>query len=513
METAIHRGDHPEMSVKRTGCPPKERSVFRLSGFGTAVNFGVHNNSVNNLRRGVMERVFFVEKDGVLAPPPRPATGVFEERLATFVRLLRRKLPHPTPFSNDQFVGAYDGRRRTVYANAVESLLARGVAPKDAFLSTFVKAEKINFTSKPDPAPRVIQPRDPRYNVCVGKYIKPIEHGVYEAIGEVYGGPTVMKGFNAHDTAKYIRDMWEEFTDPVAVGLDASRFDQHVSADALRWEHMVYGLCYHGMDRAELLRLLQWQLTNKGYGRASDGSVKYTVHGNRMSGDMNTALGNCLIMCAMVWAYSQLRGVRVRLADNGDDCSVIMERKDLARWMAGLKEWFTEMGFTMKVEEPVFVFEQIEFCQTHPVWDGARWVMVRNLYQTLAKDAHSMLPLDQRTMALGYCTAVGECGMALTGGVPVFQDYYSALLRAGGGVRIGQHPGLESGFARLARGMSRHFAVPTPEARVSFWKAFGVTPDEQEGLEWYLGALEFEYCKPAPGEKIDQQFPVQYGEK
>jgi hypothetical protein len=372
-----------------------------------------------------------------------------------------------------------------------------------------VKAEKVNFTSKPDPAPRVIQPRGPRYNVSVGVFLKPLEHLIYKSIAQVWGGTTVMKGHNAHSTAAELRVMWDSFRDPVAVGLDASRFDQHVSADALRWEHGIYLSCFAGSDRTELRRLLEWQVENKGFARASDGLVKYTVSGCRMSGDMNTALGNCLLMCAMVWEYCRLRGVQARLANNGDDCVVICERGDLGKFNDGLGQWFLEMGFNMKVEPAVDVFERIEFCQTQPVYDGERWVMCRKPSIVLAKDSVSLLPMTQGKTAYRYCTAVGECGMSLAGGLPVLQEFYSALMRCGAGARFeGAVAQLESGFARLATGMHREYRLVSAEARYSFWLAFGILPDAQVAMEDYYQEVGLDLASCVPREnKFDYTFP------
>jgi len=74
------------------------------------------------------------------------------------------------------------------------------VKEKDAWLSTFVKAEKLNISAKPDPAPRVIQPRDPRYNVELGRYLRHSEEYLFKAIDKVFGGRTIFKGISA-DTA------------------------------------------------------------------------------------------------------------------------------------------------------------------------------------------------------------------------------------------------------------------------------------------------------------------------
>jgi len=356
----------------------------------------------------------------------------------------------------------------------------------------FVKAEKINFTAKPDPAPRVIQPRDPRYNVEVGVYLRPLEHSIYRAIAEVYGGPTVMKGYSAEGVAQQMRGMWEEFRCPVAVGLDASRFDQHVRPEMLRWEHSVYTGCFSKADAGRLRWLLRGQIENRCYLQATDGRAKYRVSGSRMSGDMNTALGNCLIMCGLVWTLAQQRGIRVRLANNGDDCVVFLEQSDLAKFQSGLGDWFMQYGFKMKVEEPVGVFEQIEFCQAHPVWDGDLWVMVRNPRTTLSKDACCVVKdYGWGSAAQKWLHAVGECGTAMTGGIPVVQEQYQAYIRHGRAHHRTIASVAETGMAMLSRGCARVYREPTEAARVSFYLAFGVMPSHQRDYEARLQQVAF----------------------
>jgi len=374
----------------------------------------------------------------------------------------------------------------------VRSLEERALTESDfGVKKAFVKAEKINFTAKPDPAPRVIQPRDPRYNVEVGVYLRPLEHSIYRGIAEVYGGPTVMKGYTAEGVASNLREMWDLFSDPVAVGLDASRFDQHVRAEMLRWEHGVYTSCFQAAHAKRLRWLLKGQINNKCFLMASDGRIKYRVNGSRMSGDMNTALGNCLIMCALVHRLAEERRVRVRLANNGDDCVVVMERRDLARFTGGLKEWFLDFGFNMKVETPVDVFERIEFCQAHPVFDGVGWVMVRNVRTTMSKDACCVVKdYGWGVDASRWLATVGECGLAMTGGVPIMQEYYQAFRRNGGEAREIACV-LESGMAMLSRGMHREVSEPTEAARVSFFLAFGILPSAQEVLEDHLRKVAF----------------------
>jgi hypothetical protein len=456
----------------------------------SGLNFGVHNNTLVNALRAVRERVFAVERNGELVFPPRPRRGVFAERLAAFRAALVDKVGPCTPWTYSRFLESYTGSKLARYTRAVASLKVRGLTRRDARLQAFVKAEAVNFTAKPDPAPRIIQPRDPRYNAFVGRFIRPVEHRVYRGIAKLFGGPTVMKGYNASGTAACLREMWDEFSQPVALSLDASRFDQHVSVEALKYEHSVYNRLYHSRG---LAAALTWQLTNTGFVRCSDGAAfKYTVSGCRMSGDMNTALGNCLLMCAMIWAYAASVGVRVRLANNGDDCSVFMERRDLHRFSAGLDRWFLEMGFTLTSDGVADVFERVDFCQMRPVWTSRGWVMCRNPRTALCKDVLCKKPDMGRPLG-GYnrwSYQVGLAGSAIADGVPVFSAAYAAMIRTGTPSRKAQGFGdMDSGFEFLAKGLTNTGQVIVPEARASFWRAWGITPDVQECLESQYGAL------------------------
>lgn len=463
----------------------KERLVHRLCGFGPDADVRAHNSNLINLLRGLVERLYLVESAEGLAPPPKPQRHVFAERLSSFKQLLLRHMPKAVRVDRKTLLGYYSGRQRAVYEKAVDSLALDPVCKADAQVKTFVKAEKINFKTKPDPAPRIIQPRNPRYNVEVGRYLRPLEKRVYRAIAKVWGGTTVLK-LNASQQATELRRMWDSFERPVAVGLDASRFDQHVSADALRWEHSVYTAVFSGDDRAELERLLSWQVHNKGVAYTPTARVKYSVEGARMSGDINTSLGNCLLMCAMVWAYCRACGVKARLANNGDDCIVIMDKCHLDSFRTGLEAWFCEMGFTMKVEEPVETFELIEFCQMKPVRVPGGWRMVRTFDRAIAKDTVSLLDLSTGFQA--YLGAVGDCGLAVSSGIPVYQSFYASMRASGKPSNIMGHGSIMGGLRYLASGMAPVVTEVTPETRASFAVAFGVLPDEQVALERWLHA-------------------------
>jgi len=453
----------------------KTRCVRMLTGYGSGVQYGVHNTSMVNLIRGVAERVLYIRSDDGVLTPTRQPDGVGFKRLASVRSQLVRHLRPTTIVPREDYSSLYNGRKQIVYHKAYESLLRKAVHRKDAYLSTFIKAEKVNFTAKGDPAPRVIQPRTPRYNLEVGRYLKLFEKELSRGFVRAFGYSVVCKGLNADTTAHQLRDNWDQFKDPVAFGLDASRFDQHVSVEALRFEHSVYNSVFNS---PELARLLEWQVENVGYGRIGEECAKYRVRGCRMSGDINTGMGNCLLMSLMVLGYFEAHGVRARLSNNGDDCVVFCERSDLPRF-SGISDWFTNLGFKLKREPTVDCFEKIEFCQTQPVLIGQQWRMVRNPWTAMSKDCVSLLSWHDQASFETWRDAIGVCGGELCSGVPLWESFYASIRfgnRIGGVERV-----YDSGMGMSARGVRQ--CVIDEEARYSFWKAFDVTPDQQLAAE------------------------------
>lgn len=491
----------------------KARKMVRVSGISPPMHLLGFNNDINTLERAVKERVFYVKEGDRFVAPPRPADGHFERVMAPAQLAIRKFLPRTVPLTRLGFVETFRGRKRKLYEHAYETLLRESVSSKDSHLKVFVKYEKTDFTRKADPVPRVISPRSPRYNVELGRFLRPLEEKLFVSIGQLYGHPTVIKGYNSADSGRIIREKWDDFTEPVAIGLDASRFDQHVSVAALRWEHSGYLECFpHKRYKRLLRRLLKMQLVNKCKGYTEDGGLSYEVEGGRMSGDMNTSLGNCFLMCLMIYVYARHVGVRVQLANNGDDCVVFLEIGDLARFSDGLDGWFTAMGFTMAVEAPCRTFEALEFCQTHPVYVGPGaqdYLMVRHPKWGIAKDTMCVHAWDTPAIFQGWLHAVGTGGLAMTGGIPIFQDFYQAYLRGGKehrAVTLGSARSGEWSVRQLSKGMARQYSPVLPETRASFYWAFGVTPDEQLVIEEFYRSVdigttllpEVEYQVPMP---------------
>lgn len=474
--------EHPDLEVTRFPGDPKTRTFGIVRGINPPLDILVHSDDINTLERAVKERVFFVKRDGEFRTPPRPKSDEdFENRLLPFRVAIQRFLPKTAPMTAVQFAGTYRGRKAKIYGDAVESLCRDDFTVKDSHIKVFVKLEKTNFTAKPDAVPRVISPRDPRFNVKLGRYLRQVEDRLYAAIAKVFGDKTVIKGVNATESARLIKDKWDSFSNPCAVGLDAERFDQHVSRSALRWEHGIYVDSFKcRKHKNELSSLLKMQLHNTCRGYCSDGKLKYKVVGGRMSGDMNTGLGNCLLMCAMIYSYARHIDVNIKLANNGDDCVVFMETKDQQRFTEGVNDYFLQLGFSMQVEEPVYQLEHVVFCQTQPVCSGVvgEYIMVRDPRLAVAKDCVSTTWYTTRKLQQGWLHAVGMGGLAMAGGIPVLQEFYNCLAKAGRHYKkVGD---VQSwGVRSLGIGMTRSYTAISDASRVSFWEAFGITPEQQ----------------------------------
>lgn len=502
----MSRLTHPNLKLKWTQRDnARERGIFILERVAPSErSLMVNDSSLATMACALLERMYYCKVNNHFLPPPQPKTEYVFRTLRPFRNALCRKLGrYSTRVSTESFVSMYSGRKRANYEQAVEEYHTYGVQRSHSHSVMFVKMEKVN----PNKAPRCIQPRHRVYNVALGVYLKPVEHTIYRKIAKVFGSdtPVVFKGLNTVEMGVAMRAKWEMFPNPVAVGLDATKFDMHVSSSMLKWEHSIYMHMFG--DDPELGKLLGWQLYNTGRGFAHDGSLSYSVKGRRFSGDMNTALGNCVIMCGLIYCWARSRGVDIQLANNGDDAVAIMNQEDEAKFMKGLEDWFLLLGFRMEVENPVSVFEEIEFCQMHPVLVGGVPRMVRNFNSAREKDSICLLRIGKDTDWYKWLLAVGECGLALTSGVPVVQSYYQAMCRSGISSKMNEASIMQSGMMMLSRGMESKASVVLDCTRLSFFRAFGVTPCEQMALESYYDSLHIRFGAIEAIDNLEQVEP------
>jgi hypothetical protein len=336
----------------------------------------------------------------------------------------------------------------------------------------------------------------------LGRYIKHVEHKVFEAIDKVFDSTgrhkTVAKGMNMAERGETIAKMWSSFQNPVAIGLDASRFDQHINADLLGIEHEIYErITGRSPDLPSIRRLLRAQKFNKGIYKGIDGILEYLVEGNRMSGDMNTSLGNVIIMCCLMYAYLSERGLlnSALLLNDGDDCVLIMDARNAEKFKTGLESWFLRVGITMQYDGVYHTLETVEFCQSRPVCINGSYVLVPRPTKRLYSDLFTTKPINSKKIWTKMLGAKGDCGAAMSAGVPIFQEYYQWFCRSAKPWRPEEGSYYYHYRQDLSSGMVAKRAEITMKTRISFYFAFDITPQEQLALERYYSdraPLKFE---------------------
>jgi len=91
--------------------------------------------------------------------------------------------------------------------------------------------------------------------------------------------------------------------------------------------------------------------------------------------------------------------------------------------------------------------------------------------------------------------AVGECGLALTAGIPVMQEMYQAYVRNGIKSNMKSSVGWSCGMTYMSQGLNARYTTVSDASRESFYYSFGITPDEQVALEEYYRNWNYTHSK------------------
>lgn len=470
-------------SVRYTTTSRSSSTLFHRveHGLGTA-DVAPFSKSVVNVVSGLCERVYYIDSKGTT----RPECLRRAEDLLPDVHELVRNIGATSRATGDEFISTRTGSKRKMYEQARADLGNKPTTlSRLARLSFFTKFEN-TWWVKPQ-VPRIISPRSFGYNYLLGKYIRPLEHKAFQGLQRLgYETPVIAKGLTQEQKAQYIVDKLRPGW--CCVGLDASRFDQSVGRELLCAEHAVYNGVFRSRQLAALLRC---QLANGGVARCHDGSVKAHIGAMRCSGDQNTSLGNCIISVLLARLYCRENGLAQHdIFCDGDDLLLFLPTGSLPK-LDDLTAWYLRWGMRMKVEQPAYVPERVEFCQSRPVRLPSGWVLVRNPSKVLNTDfAHGPRVVTRQQFEV-HLRAVGLCGMSMAGGVPILQPLYQKAISLG---KTGKWDKAElAGLGYQARLQWRAGATGTAqpiveETRESFRLAFGIEPAEQELLEGWISS-------------------------
>lgn len=409
-------------------------------------------------------------------------------------------LPRVTPMKLWKVPLCYSGRKRARYELGLKDLLSTGLTRKNSFVAAFVKAENVG-NKKLDPDPRIIQFRTPPYCVALAQYLKPMEHQLYNmrGFGDYLPNTRVIgKGLSARERANLLHQKMQQFNSPVVISLDAKRFDQHVSKELLEIEHSIYLTCYYDEDFAGLLGA---QIKNICRAKTHSDRIRYKTLGKRMSGDMNTALGNCLLMVLMVSTF--MNGKKYDILDDGDDCLLIVEEEQLPWVLENVGPTFLSFGHEIKIENVARTMEEVEWCQCRPVQVApGEWNFIRKPEKIMSCATSGSKYTGSIKSRQKLINSIGMAELVLNHGVPVIQEYAWALIRNANTDKMINLDATDSMYYRLHREM-RFLKMktltklqPRPitmQARLSYYKAFGVGITEQIEQEKFLRSWRFNF--------------------
>nr|WKV33720.1 MAG: RNA-dependent RNA polymerase [Riboviria sp.] len=377
---------------------------------------------------------------------------------------LTRKIGDLRPCSLETLLARAPSRKKRLYITAAESLGEYEIEERDSRVKMFIKTDRYNAEEVAEKEPRAIQYRTPRYNLALQRYLHPFEMAYYSTVNHFKGGP--VKGKNSWERARLYIDAIQEFVDPVVINLDFSKFDAHLHPDVLAEERKLYNRAF---GDAELIELLDAQIDNK---CTTQTGIKYSVKGTRMSGDVNTGLGNTVIAEAIVRAWASHHGVRVVPFVDGDDIIVILERGNIPP--LDFSDWGMEC--TAEILEP----EHLTHCHSKIIWIGNRPRMVRDPWRAISHGACTVRNYPSHILR-PLLAAMGKCELACSHGVPVLQEWALAQ------IRVAASPAWKHFDEALAYRAKLEGRVGithiTPQARDSFASCFGIEVSDQLALE------------------------------
>lgn len=319
--------------------------------------------------------------------------------------VLRHFKTHIYPVSYYELCQHYRGAKRQRYLNAADNLITNGWDPKYAYIQMFVKPDKMEYNQVRTKPPRAIQYRTAEYNLCVARWMKPIEEWFYEQVWGYTQTRFVAKGLNMQQRGKLLREKYLAYSDPVILCADHSRYDSTITREHLIEEFRFY---LRLVKDSNLKYYLKYQFRNTGFSRHG---IQYNVKGTRMSGDYNTALGGTIVNFIALTGWMAASSIdKYDLIVDGDDSVLFIERHNYDQLS---RDWFSRIGFKTKIEVPR-EFRHIDFCKCRPVLTECGWVMTRDPMRVI-----SHLQVSKRHYRgkawRAWLRAVGNCEGSIGG--------------------------------------------------------------------------------------------------
>lgn len=378
-------------------------------------------------------------------------------------KLVKYNVVPVAPVSMWNIINSYSGSKRNAYMRAKQEVELHNFLPRWAYVKMFVKPDKYPLDDIMNKAPRAIQYRGPHYNLLLAKFLKPIEEAYYSLLSDT-GFRFVAKGLNNVERAELLKAQADTFNDPLFIMLDHAAFDSTINEYHLKYTHKLY----KRFNSSRFLQmLLRKQLINKGFTKQG---IKYLVRGTRMSGDFDTALGNCIVnhLCLLSWL--KINGVHGEIILDGDDSIVIVEK---AQFHLLDLNHFSKCGFETKMSFTSNISE-VEFCQskylpTTPPRFSRNPLRALSRLNVSVRDYHG-------EGWKRYQAAIGLGEMACNQGVPVLYEVGRKLSQ------LSSKPlhDTETGYKIK---VTTSNVVVDDTVRDAYYEAWGITPAQQKLIE------------------------------
>ncbi|UHM27572.1 MAG: RNA-dependent RNA polymerase [Sanya tombus-like virus 2] len=458
---------------------PEDYEVTRRRGvvlgpapppFMEVVEYGLHEHTIDQEVRTLCNRHLFK------TPEPQVKSRAWKG-FCREMRAISRRIGTVPRATVNEVIGNRSSMKRKRFGQGMQRYCRFGVRRQDSFLTEMQKLEfyaEDKIESKED---RGIQFRSPTYNAALARHLHNVEHRAYARLRNADGTPMIAKGRSPLERGLLLDAMARQYSEPMFLLMDHSRFDAHVNAQLLDEEHKLYLRCRN--YNRELQQLLKWQKSNIGF---SHGGIVYKITAKRCSGDLNTGLGNSLINLALIRSYlAAIKSVNHHILLDGDDSVVIMERRDVS----GVEDHMLKCGMVTEASV-VYDIQEAEFCQSRVCYGSLGPVMVRNPHKVLDVLTKSPRVLD-RVQARGVlaASALGEVMQAP--GVPVISTAASSLLTMASSVPRFTTPDAYERF--MVYKTDRVVTTVDADMRSSFEAAWGITAQEQMAIEEFYSAM------------------------
>jgi hypothetical protein len=361
----------------------------------------------------------------------------------------------------------------------------------------FVKADKCEamgerYEDNKQNKPRAIIFRADEFVLALASFVKPIE-GVLKKLKLCCKYPIFMKGRNARQRGAIIHKKFSRFKNPQIFCADASAFDGSVRQYMLNGVQSVYQRSFHD---PLLDQLHAWRRTQ--YIRSSHG-VSARIEARRCSGDADTSCGNCIIMAAITIASLKIMGItQFELINDGDDTVIITEGRAINR--EAFNRVMAKHGLKCDGQYVGNGMEATEFCRSRPVWVDGGWQLVNWPRRRLATFLASHRHYGSLKGGLRVMKAMAMSLAATDRGVPITSVIASRVCELLKDVQVGKSDLRDVSYSayRLCGSWSnvstliRQNIDVTPETRLSYQLAFGISVSKQLELEKYYSQLDLE---------------------